>query len=387
MRIAILASSKNAYSESFIQAHRDLLKGDIFYLYGGRPPKFYDEKPLPQAILPPTSLKRRVWDAFKYRVLGVSRPQPVEPPSPLEKFFVDHKIDVVLAEYGPNGVAVMEICPKLNIPLVVHFHGFDASSHSILYEYKIKYQRLFELATKIIVVSRKMQDMLQSRFSIDAEKLVYNVYGPNPMFLKLPVLGEVRSQQKYLLAIGRFVEKKAPHLTLFAFAKALENPDFDLELYMIGDGLLQDVCKALVTHLGIVSHVHFLGIQPHDKIPEYMQQATAFVQHSVRPASGDMEGTPVAILEAMAAGLPVISTRHAGIPDVVVEEETGLLCDEGDVKMMAAHMVAIAQDKKRAYEMGQRGRERIQKHFTLDRHINTLQHILEEAVKQAKSGG
>jgi len=94
-----------------------------------------------------------------------------------------------------------------------------------------------------------------------------------------------------------------------------------------------------------------------------------------------MEGTPLAVLEASAAGLPVISTYHAGISDVVKHEETGLLCDEGDVDTMAENMIKILKNKELAKEMGAKAKDRIEKYFAMDIHINNLYNILESASK------
>jgi glycosyltransferase involved in cell wall biosynthesis len=103
-----------------------------------------------------------------------------------------------------------------------------------------------------------------------------------------------------------------------------------------------------------------------------MAEALAFVQHSVTAPNGDMEGTPVAVLEAGAAGLPVIATRHAGIPDVVIEGETGLLVDEHDVEGMAAMMIRLAEMPETAMEMGSAARKRVREHFSMEQHISLL---------------
>ena len=139
------------------------------------------------------------------------------------------------------------------------------------------------------------------------------------------------------------VEKKAPHLVLATFARVLrECPD--ARLHFIGDGALLGVCRDLAAALGIDHAVTFLGAQPHDIVEREMRQARALVQHSVIASNGDSEGTPVAILEAGAMGLPVVATRHAGIPDVVADGVTGFLVEERDVCGMATHMLALARN-------------------------------------------
>jgi glycosyltransferase involved in cell wall biosynthesis len=111
-----------------------------------------------------------------------------------------------------------------------------------------------------------------------------------------------------------------------------------------------------------------------------MRQARVFVQHSVVAADGNREGTPVAIIEAGASGLPVVATRHAGIPDVVVEGSTGFLVDERDVEGMARHMIRLAQDAELAGRLGRAARERVQVHFSTETSIRRLWTIITSCI-------
>ncbi|HVW99073.1 MAG TPA: glycosyltransferase family 4 protein, partial [Candidatus Babeliaceae bacterium] len=181
------------------------------------------------------------------------------------------------------------------------------------------------------------------------------------------------------VTVGRFVEKKAPLLTIQAFSCLLD-AGYDGKLSMVGSGPELDKCKQLVWNLGISSIVDFVGIADKAQIAELFSQSLAFIQHSVTARNGDSEGTPVVILEAMAAGLPIISTRHAGIPDVVKHGKTGLLVDEHDVKGMAEAMIQLFQHKDLAMKMGEAGRLLIKNSYTMDRHIDTLYGVLEQAV-------
>jgi glycosyltransferase involved in cell wall biosynthesis len=107
-----------------------------------------------------------------------------------------------------------------------------------------------------------------------------------------------------------------------------------------------------------------------------MRRAAVFVQHSVTAPDGDTEGLPVGLLEAMAAGLAVVATRHAGIPEAVVEGETGLLVDEHDAAAMAAALVALLRDPERTRRLGAAGRARVLARFTHDHVAARLRDIL-----------
>jgi glycosyltransferase involved in cell wall biosynthesis len=108
-----------------------------------------------------------------------------------------------------------------------------------------------------------------------------------------------------------------------------------------------------------------------------MREVRAFVLHSVTTSEDDVEGTPVAVLEAGAASLPVVSTRHAGIKDVVIHGETGFLVDEGDVQGMACYMVELARDPGLAARLGQRAREHVCENFSMEKSLTTLWGIIE----------
>jgi glycosyltransferase involved in cell wall biosynthesis len=164
-------------------------------------------------------------------------------------------------------------------------------------------------------------------------------------------------------------------LTLLAFAEVVrECPD--ARLTMIGDGPLWEACKQMARAMGIAEAVEFPGPRPPADVAKVLRGARAFVQHSLRPTHGDSEGTPVAVLEAGAAGLPVVATRHGGIVDVVVEDATGFLVDEGDVAGMARHMARLAAEPALAGAIGAKAREHISAHFSLEKTIDRLWRIL-----------
>jgi glycosyltransferase involved in cell wall biosynthesis len=174
------------------------------------------------------------------------------------------------------------------------------------------------------------------------------------------------------------VEKKRPDLLIRAFHIVLATHP-DLHLTIVGDGPMRSICENLITSTGVERSVQLVGSATPDEIRGYLADAFLFAQHSVVAGDGDSEGTPVAILEASAAGLPVVATRHAGIPDVVLDGETGLLVDEHDIDGMARAISALADDRVRARAMGSRGRARIATQFTMERHLDELAQVLRTA--------
>ena len=232
-----------------------------------------------------------------------------------------------------------------NIPFIVHFHGHDASVVEKIKKHD-NYQALFKAAHFVVAVSKVMERKLKE-LGCPVNKLVLNTYGPNNAFLQL----QASCKEESLVSIGRFVDKKAPYYTILAFSEALKECP-NAVLYMAGNGILQDTCQNLAKYLGIDKQVKILGVIETEKYQEILTRTRGFVQHSITATNGDMEGTPLAVLEASAAGVPVISTFHAGISDVVIHEKTGLLVEEHDVKGMAQNMVRVLKDQQFAYEMG-----------------------------------
>jgi colanic acid/amylovoran biosynthesis glycosyltransferase len=368
MKIAIFSPSKSNISETFIQAQISRLQGDIILYHTGDIPSCLNDNTLANTL----SVADRVTFAIQKRT-GRTHLTPAE--NALYRSLQKEKPDVVLAQYGITAAKNLRVIKSLGIPLVIHFHGYDASMYSVVEKNKQAYIEMFQYASAIIGVSNRMVEMLQE-IGAPAEKLHHLCYGPNPRFQDI----QPNYAAPHFLALGRFVDKKAPHLTILAFKQVIEKYP-KAQLRIIGTGPLLMTCRDLVKHFHLEDHVHLLGAHGIERVLEEMKDVCAFVQHSRRALDGDMEGTPVAILEAQLAGLPVISTIHAGIPDVVISGETGLLVEENDVDGMATSMLRVLEDAEMASNMGRKGRARVLEHFTMEHYITSLQKIVESAAR------
>lgn len=356
LSIAIVSNNKNKYSETFIHRQIALLPADVHLLYGGYlPVMFGNDQPL------------ALETGWRHRIFGVSEKQAATLNTKgIESYLKKNKIQAVLAQYGPSGVAMMEICRKIGIPLIVHFHGFEAYRNDILEDYGGKYPVLFETAN-IVCVSTDMQRQLL-KLGAKPERLHLIPYGVDTNLFKP---GQKKMQHPVFIACGRFVPKKAPYLTIEAFAKTLEKIP-SAKLMMIGEGDLLPTCQSLADSLGISHAIDFKGVLGQMEIAELLPQALALVQHSVRSNDGDAEGLPLAILEAGACGLPVVATKHMGIADAVVEGDTGYLVAEGDTAGMSERMIYLAQNSAIASTMGFVARQHICTYYNQERYINDL---------------
>ena len=364
MKIAFVLPQKNILTETFIQNHIDFLQGEKLIYHGGFIPAYLGEHKLGVNFSISQRVRNkipglRVHDRFSYAQRAFFQS------------LADSKPDVVLAEYGVTGATVVPVLRELNIPLVVHFHGYDASKHDILKQYKVAYEEMFRYASAIVAVSKQMTEKLIS-IGAPANKVIYNCYGPKDLFFEVtPTF-----QKPQMLSVGRFVEKKSHHLAILAFYKIMDQFP-NAELVLVGDGPYKLFCEDIVKSLGMSHRVRFTGPLGHADVLQYFEESLCFVQHSRIAESGDMEGTPLSILEAQAAGVPVVSTYHAGIPDVVVHDETGYLVEENDIDGMAQSMAKILSDPSKTKAMGHAAKERCRQFFTLKRHIESLQKTLE----------
>lgn len=284
-------------------------------------------------------------------------------------FFEQYRPSAVLAEYGPNGCLLWRVCRECDIPLFVHFHGFDASLLLCDKHWRRRYRLLFKAAAGVIAPSEFLAARLAAAGCPEAKLHVV------PCGVDAQRFAPTRRLPQRIVAVGRLVEKKAPHLTIEAFARVRQHfPKAELD--MVGEGPLGDRCTALIRDLGLADCVRLHGAQARAFVAELMQQAALFVQHSVTAPDGDAEGLPVAILEAMSAALPVVSTRHSGIPEAVEEGVTGLLVDEYDVAGMADAIVRLLDNPEKSAAMGMAGRRRVVDHFTQEQALDRLRAIM-----------
>jgi glycosyltransferase involved in cell wall biosynthesis len=286
------------------------------------------------------------------------------------------KLDIrcVLAQFGPTGAEMLEACREAGIELLIHFHGYDASRTDVLNHYQDKYRLMFAYAKRIFVVSLEMeQDLI--RLGCPPDKLLYNPYGVSDRFYAVIP----QSDSRTFCFIGRFVEKKGPVLLVRAFQKVCQNYPL-VKLVMAGEGPLLKACRDLAIQFNLTGNIFFPGSLSHEMVPALMQKAFAYVQHSVTSADGDKEGTPVAILEASAASLPIVATRHAGIPDAVEDQVTGLLVEEGDVDAMCNAMLRLLENRSFAATLGLEGRSKMRREFSMDKYITRISASIDSTV-------
>ena len=370
--LCIVQPHLDIVSETFLRVQAERLPANVTLVHGN--PLQIGDKPVRSQSLVCLALRKA------HRV-AIHRPyewgRTKEYTKSLLKVFRKRRPDVVLAQFGPTGVLTLEACRRSGVPLVAHFHGYDATVRHVLQTHRQSYPLLFEQAAAIVVGCCDMEERL---ISLGAPVEKVHVSYEAGVDLKSFSLADVASAPPTFVSVGRFVEKKAPHLTILAFAKVhAEYPE--ARLRMIGDGLLLGACRDLSEGLRVQGAVSFLGSQGEEVVRRELCSARCFVQHSIVATNGDSEGTAISILEAGAAGLPVVATRHAGIAESVVHGTTGFLVDEHDVDTMASYMLKLAREPELAAELGRNARKRIGEHYSSERCIARLWSIIESCIE------
>lgn len=359
--IAHISPSEEAYSETFIQMHRKGMRGNVVFYFGGELPTRNDVQGKLSSLL----LKIRYKIRNKLSRLNMSYKEYA-----LLESFKKNNIDVVVAEYGTTAGRVLAVCKEVNVPLIPIFHGYDVHMYDVVKKNRQRYTELFSYCKKLIAVSFSMKQKLVS-IGCAEEKIVVTPCAPDDAFFD--ITPEFLS--KNLISVGRFVEKKAPKITIRAFAKAAQkHPDATLQ--MIGKGPLYDTCKKLIGELNMHGKISLEGVKNKEEILSLFSKSSIYVQHSVVAKSGDSEGTPVSVLEAQAAGLPVVATAHEGIKDVVINGKTGFLVEEQEIDAMAAKIEILLSDLSKARTMGASGRKRTQEKYAQKAHMDIINEIL-----------
>ncbi len=372
LRIALATATPHHRCETFVRAHLEGLRDPVLVLTDGSLPAADGEgRPLLSA-----SRAARL----AHRVKGLMGPQDhsARLRARIVQLLRERRVEVVLAEYGTTAAELLPCCQAAGVPLVAYFLGFDAYTHDVLRRYG-NYRALFGGAARLVAVSRAIREHLIA-LGAPAEKVVYNSCGAD---VDRFTPADAGAAPPHFLGVGRFVDKKAPHLLLLAFAEAhRQRPAARLTL--VGDGPLWEACHQLVRALGLQQVVDLCGPRTPAEIAGLLHRSRAFVQHSVVTSANDREGTPVAMLEAMACALPVVSTRHGDIAEVVGTER-GLLGEERDIGAMAAHLVALIDDPVRAAAMGRAGRAYVMAEHRQQDRIAALQGILQQAAHPVRA--
>jgi glycosyltransferase involved in cell wall biosynthesis len=293
--------------------------------------------------------------------------------------------DLFHAHFGVDGVYALPFARRMNRPLLVSVYGYDASRlprFQLLpvawFNYWLHFDALVRGTTRFLAYTKFLADQLEAR-GVPREKITVHYPGvPTDRYAVERPAGE---RPPNVLFVGRFVEKKGLPDLVRAFGR-VAGVQPQARLVLVGDGPLRPDLERLVGRLALGSRVDLPGFLDQDDLRDRFEQAAVFCHPSVTPESGETEGLPFSVLEAQAAGLPVVATRHAGLPEGVEDGETGILVGEGDVGGLARALGALLGNPERRETMSRAAVDHVIRKFDLRRQAARLEALYDEILSK-----
>jgi glycosyltransferase involved in cell wall biosynthesis len=239
-------------------------------------------------------------------------------------------------------------------------------------KFEIGLDKLVEAARVVVTETDYAEKFLRERFPERADR-IHRIYNG----LTLAEFGRATfsSDPALIVAIGRLIAKKGFANLIHASALLVDRErSFRCEIF--GDGPLENQLRAQIEELGLQERVQLLGAKPQPEIKERLANASVFVMPSMPEADGGMDNLPTVIMEAMATGLPVVSTRIGGIPEMVIDNQTGFLVQPEDAVALAGAIERVTNDRSLGRKLGQAGYERSQKLFSIEKNVRELYALL-----------
>lgn len=320
-----------------------------------------------------TGKKSSILAEFAYKVFGY------------DPFFTsrvrDIKPKLIHAHFGPDGARAIPLARKLNIPLVVTMHGFDATVKDKYFKkngpriYLLRRKQLIKYTNLFVAVSNFIKKkMIEKGFP--SEKIVVHYIGVNTQVFK-PDLKINR--EPIVLFVGRLVENKGCDYLIRAMNR-VQSMNPELELVIIGDGprrkTLEEMAK---NHL---KKYRFLGRQSSEIVRLWMNRASIFSVPSITVDSGASEGFGLVFAEAQAMGLPCVSFRTGGIPEAILHGKTGLLAPEKDLTKLSEGISRLWNNPNLRKNFSEAGREMVEKYFNIDNNTKQLENYYNEVLNK-----
>lgn len=245
-----------------------------------------------------------------------------------------HKIDIVCAHWIiPNGV-IAALAEKITgVVFTVTIPGSDVYLANKNLAFKIATKFSINQASWVISDNKHYLDQL-SQIGVSPEKQTVIRYGVDTNFLKPKIKDkdlvrqlDIKKEEKVILAMGRFVEKKGFEFLIKAMPSILKT-NARTKLLLIGSGDLESKLRSLIKKLKIEHNAIMPGSVAYSDRAKYYNLADVFVMPSTKDSQGNIDASPVAMMDAMACGVPVVATKYSGSPDLIINGETGWMVKE-----------------------------------------------------------
>jgi colanic acid/amylovoran biosynthesis glycosyltransferase len=294
---------------------------------------------------------------------------------------LQNKVDILHVHFGYHGVKFQGLKQTLKIPLVCSFYGDDAFSYPQRKGYAKKYLSLFNTADRILVLGPYMKSELM-KLGCPEDKLVIQHLGIDSSKIEFKKREVKPNEPIRFLFASSFLEKKGIVLAIKALASFKDKIDFTVDI--IGDGPLRKQIESEIEIGGIQDRVTLHGYRPYDFVIEMAYQCQVFIQASLTGSQNNKEGTPMAIVDAMATGMAVISTRHSDIPEIVKDGVSGYLANENDVENLKECIQKIIDAPELVSEFSKNARTWIEQEFDAAKQTQKLEQLYISLMNRVK---
>ncbi|HZG87124.1 glycosyltransferase [Paenibacillus sp.] len=268
---------------------------------------------------------------------------------------------------------------ELGLPLFVGFRGNDATAYPRKNAENLEsLRKLFKLADRFFPVCEHLKREIM-RLGCPEEKIRVLYGGVDLNRFEFRPRTVEADEKLRVLAVGRFVEKKGFDVLIQAFAE-LKRRREKAKLVLIGEGPLEPQYRKLIDRAGLGKSVKLIPWVDYRSIHEAYAKSHIFCAPSVTDANGNQEGIPNTLKEAMATGMPVVSTKHAGIPELVEHRKSGLLVPERDAKKLAEALVWMAEHPEWWSEFGGNARKKVERDFNLRTQLGKQKNFYDEVI-------
>lgn len=284
--------------------------------------------------------------------------------------------DIVHCHFGQNGIiGIMLKDLGIKGKIITSFHGYDISMY-LKQEGNKAYRDLFKKGDLFTANSNHTKGRLIAA-GCPENKIQKLPVGLDMSRFNYKPRGAIKQPKIIIGTIARLVEKKGVEYSIKAAAKVMEKHP-NIEYRIVGDGPLRESLEQLVAELGLKDKIRFLGWLDSDEVIKFMDELCIFILASVTARSGDQEGQGLVLQEAQAMGIPVLATLHNGLPEGVVDGNTGFLVPERDADALAQKLEYLIEHPEMWAEMGRAGREFVARTFD----IRMLNRQLDEIYKK-----
>ncbi len=278
------------------------------------------------------------------------------------------------SHFGNVAYRYLKLKKSLNLPMVTTFYGLDVSKIPRMQHWKKRYNHLFRNSELFLVEGSNMKNEL-IKLGCPEDKIIVQHLGVNIQEFKLVPRTIQSGGIINILIAGSFREKKGIPYAIRAFSEVKKiYPNVCLRI--IGDGELRCEIENLISKLAISDSVNLLGYQPHSVFISELYNSHIFLSPSITARDGDTEGgAPVSIIEAQATGIPIVSSYHADIPEIVVDGKSAFLAPERDVESLASYLITLIEHPETWETIGRFGRDHVEKNHNIEKQINKLEKI------------